>query len=84
MTPDEARREARRHLSDVERGLDPAEQLLQERNAITVADLCREYLPKAEAGLIIGAARQRGVIRSVVGLPTRRCQHAVGMGLYPQ
>jgi integrase len=54
MTPDEARREARRHLSDVERGLDPAEQLLQERNAITVADLCREYLSKAEAGLIIG------------------------------
>jgi integrase len=54
MTPDEARREARRLLSDVERGLDPAEQRLLERNAITVGDLCREYLAKAEAGLIIG------------------------------
>ena len=54
MTPDEARREARRLLSEVERGFDPAEQLLQERNAITVADLCGEYLEKAEAGLIIG------------------------------
>jgi len=54
MTPDEARREARRLLSDVERGLDPAEQRLLERNAITVRDLCREYLEKAEAGLIIG------------------------------
>jgi len=54
MTPDEARREARRLLSEVERGLDPAEQLQQERNAITVADLCGEYLAKAEAGLIIG------------------------------
>ncbi len=54
LTPDEARREARRLLSDVERGIDPAEQRLEERNAITVADLCGEYLAKAEAGLIIG------------------------------
>jgi len=54
MTPDEARREARRLLSDVERGLDPVEQRFLERNAITVGDLCREYLEKAEAGLIIG------------------------------
>jgi integrase len=54
LTPDEARREARRLLSDVERGIDPAEQRLEERNVITVADLCGEYLAKAEAGLIIG------------------------------
>jgi integrase len=54
LTPDEARREARRLLGDVERGLDPVEQRLEERNAITVGDLCREYLAKAEAGLIIG------------------------------
>ena len=54
MTPDEARREARRLLGDVERGLDPAEQRLLERNATTVGDLCGEYLAKAEAGLIIG------------------------------
>lgn len=54
LTPDEARREARRLLSDVERGIDPVEQRLEERNVITVADLCAEYLAKAEAGLIIG------------------------------
>ena len=30
------------------------EQRFLERNAITVGDLCREYLEKAEAGLIIG------------------------------
>ena len=53
-TPDEARREARRLLSEVERGLDPAEQRLLERNAITVGDFCREYLARAEAGVIIG------------------------------
>jgi integrase len=54
LTPDEARREARRLLSDVERGLDPVERRVQERKAITVGDLCIEYLSKAEAGLIIG------------------------------
>src|SRR5215472_1743775 len=53
LAPDEARREARRLLSDVERGLDPVEQRVQERKAITVGDLCFEYLAKAEAGLII-------------------------------
>jgi integrase len=54
LTPDEARREARRLLSDVERGLDPVERRVQERKAITVGDLCVEYLAKAQAGLIIG------------------------------
>ena len=54
LTPDEARREARRLLSEVERGLDPVERRLEERHAITVGELCREYLAKAEAGLIIG------------------------------
>ena len=54
LTPEEARREAKRLLSDVARGLDPTEQRHQERHAITVADLCIEYLSKAEAGLIIG------------------------------
>ena len=54
LTPEEARREARRLLSDVARGLDPTEQRHQERHAITVADLCSEYLAKAEAGLVIG------------------------------
>ena len=54
LTPDEARREARRLLGDVERGLDPAERRSEEKNAITVGELCREYLAKAEAGLIIG------------------------------
>ena len=49
MTPDEARREARRHLSEVERGFDPAEQIRQERNAITVADLCCEYLGESRS-----------------------------------
>jgi integrase len=54
LPPDEARREARQLLSDVERGFDPVERRAQERHAITVGDLCGEYLAKAEDGLIIG------------------------------
>ncbi len=54
LAPEEARREARRLLSDVERGHDPVEQRLEERKAPTVSDLCQEYLEKAERGLIIG------------------------------
>src|SRR5215510_9754633 len=54
LNPDEARREARRLLSEVERGLDPVERRLEERHAITLGELCHEYLAKAEAGLIIG------------------------------
>jgi integrase len=41
-------------LGDVDRGQDPAEQRSNEREAITVADLCEEYLGMAENGLIIG------------------------------
>src|SRR5262245_19094646 len=44
LTPDEARREARRFLGDVERGLDPVQRRIEERHAITVAELCGEYL----------------------------------------
>jgi Co/Zn/Cd efflux system component len=31
-----------------------------------------------------GAGRQRGFIRSPVGSPWRRCEHALGMDLHPQ
>ncbi len=54
LTPEEARGEARRLLSEVDRGYDPADQRKDDRNAITVADLCKEYLAKADAGLILG------------------------------
>src|SRR5262245_57215644 len=54
LTPEEARKEARRLLGEVERGIDPVEQRVEERNIITLGNLCNEYLAKAEAGLIIG------------------------------
>jgi integrase len=53
LTPDEARAEARGILSRVTRGEDPAEMRTADRSAATITDLCREYLAKAEQGLII-------------------------------
>ena len=53
LTVEEARRKARLSLSSVLKGEDPAENKLLERGALTVADLCGEYLAKAERGLIL-------------------------------
>jgi integrase len=53
LTAEEARRRARLSLAAVMKGEDPAENRLLERGALTVADLCREYLSKAERGLIL-------------------------------
>lgn len=53
LTPDEARDIAKDHLRDAAKGLDPAEQKAVDRDAKTIAQLCREYLEKAEAGLIL-------------------------------
>jgi integrase len=53
LTVEEARRRARLSLAAVLKGEDPAENKLLQRGALTVADLCREYLGKAEDGLIL-------------------------------
>jgi integrase len=53
LTVEEARRKARLSLAAVLKGEDPAENKLLERGALTVAELCREYLTKAERGLIL-------------------------------
>jgi integrase len=58
LTPDQARALATDHLREVAKGGDPAAQRQAERSAITVAELCREYLNKAERGLIITRRRE--------------------------
>lgn len=44
LTPEEARREAKIKLGDVERGHDPVEQSNEARNVPTLSALCDEYL----------------------------------------
>src|SRR5215207_9012339 len=51
LTADQARDLARNALSEVAQGGDPAERRAADRDALTVADLCRRYLDEAERDL---------------------------------
>jgi integrase len=53
LTVEEGRQAAKRALADVVRGSDPAESRKLARGAMTIEELCIEYLAKAEAGLIL-------------------------------
>jgi integrase len=53
LTPEEARKDAKLALADVVRGSDPVESKKLARGAMAVEELCREYLDKAERGLIL-------------------------------
>ena len=53
LTPEEARQEARANLADAARGHDPAQRRAADREATTMAELCRDYFRKAERGLIM-------------------------------
>ncbi len=48
-TPEEARREAKAQLGRVARGDDPAEEREEERKALTVRQLCEQYIADMEA-----------------------------------
>jgi integrase len=58
LTPEDSRQEARRYLAEVARGHDPAQRRVTDREAINVEALCRDYLKKAETGLIITRRRK--------------------------
>jgi integrase len=53
LTPDQARTKARQLLADAESGGDPSAQRHEARNALTVEELCAEYLEAARAGLVL-------------------------------
>ena len=52
-TPETARQEARRILREVVKGADPMADKLAERGAITVAELCQQYMADVEAGRLL-------------------------------
>src|SRR5262245_32546019 len=63
LTPDEARGLARDHLASVAKGSDPSHERHERRAALTVGELCDEYLAAAEkkrAVLKGQAKRKRG------------------------
>jgi integrase len=58
LTPDEARKMAKQVLAEAARGGDPAEKRAQDREAMTVRELCRAYLEAADKGLILGKRKR--------------------------
>jgi len=58
LTPDEARKLAKTKLSAVAGGSDPSAERHAARTALTVGELCDEYLKAAQAGLVLTRFRQ--------------------------
>jgi integrase len=58
LTPDEARQQARKALVRVAAGEDPSATRNAARGAMTVADLCRDYLAAADKGLVLGKGKR--------------------------
>jgi integrase len=81
LTPEEARKDARLALADVVRGADPVESKKLARGAMTVEELCREYLYKAERGLILtrrGETKSKTTLYSDKGRIERHIIKLVG------
>ena len=73
ITVEEARREARALLGKVAKGIDPAEEGENARDAITVAEICDWYLAEAEAGRILGR-RRRPIKASTLAMDRSRIE----------
>ena len=58
LTPDEARARARKALAEVAGGGDPSATRSAARGAMTVADLCMDYLADAQKGLVFGKRKR--------------------------
>jgi integrase len=58
LTPEEARKRARKALSDVADGGYPSASRNAARGAMTVADLCRDYLADSQKGLVLGKRKR--------------------------
>jgi integrase len=81
LTPEEARRDAKLALVDVVRGADPVKSKKLARGAMTIEELCREYLEKAERGLILtrrGETKSRTTLYSDKGRIERHIIKLVG------
>ena len=69
LTPDQARKLEKEKLAEVAKGGDPAEARAEERKAMTMKQLCEEYLAATAKGLILG---KRGLPKKVSTLATDR------------
>ncbi|MGA7328400.1 MAG: integrase arm-type DNA-binding domain-containing protein [Rhodomicrobium sp.] len=58
-TPDQARKRAEELLKQADAGLDPAEAKQEAKTAITISQLCDEYVKAAENGLVIARGKTK-------------------------
>jgi integrase len=58
ITTEEARKLALAVLGDATKGHDPAEERAARRSAVTVRELCADYMAAAEKGLVLGKRAQ--------------------------
>lgn len=81
LTPDEARTRARRLLLTIADGEDPSVERRAERNRITVADLCDQYLEAARNGQVItgsGKPKKPSTVKIDEGRVTRHIKPLLG------
>jgi integrase len=77
LTPDEARQRARKALGRVAGGEDPSATRSAARGAMTVADLCRDYLADSEKGLVLGKAKRPKASSTLMNDRSRIASHVV-------
>ncbi|MFZ1108470.1 MAG: site-specific integrase [Rhodomicrobium sp.] len=74
-TPDAAREEAKQLLQLVDKGNDPAEQKQAERQAITISQLCDEYMEAARKGTVASASGKRKKASTLLNDASRISAH---------
>jgi len=79
LTPEEARQRARRALAKVADGEDPSASRNAVRGAMTVADLCRDYLADANKGFVLGKAKRPKAKSTLMNDKSRIESHVVPM-----
>jgi integrase len=80
-TPDTARAEAQRLLGEVAKGRDPAAEKRTRRKALTVAELCDQYLADARAGRVLkrnGVAKRSSTLDIDAGRIERHIKPLLG------
>jgi integrase len=84
VTPEQARANAKGMLAEVDAGRDPADTREQDREAITIEELCTRYLQAARAGLVktrFGKPKKASTIAIDEGRVTRHIVPLIGQKL---